>query len=413
VTVRPARTGRAAGVTLIVGLGLLAGCGGSSSAPRPSSSLATFKSGYQAERTSLNGVSDQIGTVLTGAAQHTDAQLTAELNLVEPRYRAELAKLGALKAPPALAAAFTTVKSAAGVLDVDLVKIASAVSAHDPSGASAATRQLASDIPALKTAAEGLRKKLGLPAATATAPAKAPNTAVADGRISVVYDPPKTPDAKVAQEILHLGGTDGVASGLSQTFVLPTNITIHAVNDFVGPAYDPQTKTITLSYAFVNYEAAVLQRNFPALRTNSNELGRELAAVDGFILLHELGHALIDVFGLPVLGREEDAADSVATVFLTGSVKNGSEYAFDAARFFHALSSRQRQLAPSDYWDAHSLDQQRAYSIVCWIAGSSPASMRDVSALGLLPASRLVSCPSEYQRTVQSWVTLLRPHVRA
>lgn len=413
MTGRPAGTPRAACLTVIVALGLLSGCGGSSPGPSRSSSLATFKRDYDAERTSLNAVSDQIGTVLTGASAHTDAQLTTELDLVEPRYRAELTKLGALKAPPEMTAAFATVKSAAGVLDVDLRKISSALSAHDASAAGAATRQLGSDVPALKTAADDLRKKLGLLATTAPAPAKASTAAVGDGRIGVVYDPPRTPDAKVAQEILHLGGTDGVASGLSQTFVLPKNLTIHAVNDFVGPAYDPQTKTITLSYAFVNYEAAVLQRNFPALRTNTNELGRELAAVDGFILLHELGHALIDVFGLPVLGREEDAADSVATVFLTGAVKNGSEYAFDAAKFFHALSARQRQLAPSDYWDAHSLDQQRAYSIVCWIAGSSAPAMRSVAVLGLLPTSRLASCPSEYRHTVQSWVTLLRPHVRA
>src|SRR5262249_22652856 len=33
-----------------------------------------------------------------------------------------------------------------------------------------------------------------------------------------------------------------------------------------------------------------------------------------FSLLHELGHALVTEMGLPVLGREEDAADSFASV---------------------------------------------------------------------------------------------------
>ena len=41
--------------------------------------------------------------------------------------------------------------------------------------------------------------------------------------------------------------------------------------------------------------------------------------------MHEMGHALIDLYDLPVLGKEEDAADSVATVFLTRAVGNGAE----------------------------------------------------------------------------------------
>ena len=33
-----------------------------------------------------------------------------------------------------------------------------------------------------------------------------------------------------------------------------------------------------------------------------------------FVLTHELGHGLINEFNMPVLGREEDAADSFAIV---------------------------------------------------------------------------------------------------
>jgi hypothetical protein len=189
-------------------------------------------------------------------------------------------------------------------------------------------------------------------------------------------------------------------------------MTIHVVDGFVGPNYDPQTKTITLSYGFVNYVGEQLSKNFPALRSDKEELGRELAAIDGFVLLHEFGHALIDVYDLPVLGREEDAADSVATVFLTQTVTNGAEYAFDAAKFFDALSARQRRLAPSDYWDEHSLDKQRAYSIVCWIGGSGEDAFARVRSLGILPEARLQRCPSEYRQKVRSWDALLQPHVR-
>ncbi len=234
-----------------------------------------------------------------------------------------------------------------------------------------------------------------------------------NGTISVDYDKPNDQVGADAKEILRLGGTDGVAAGFTKNFALPDDITIHAVNGLVGPNYDPATKTITLSYGFVNYTAGVLKRNFPELRKDGEEFGRQLASVDGFILIHEFGHVFIDEFDLPVLGKEEDAADAVATVFLTRAVDNGDQYAFYAARFFNALSSRQRKLAPQDFFDDHSLDKQRAYSIVCWIAGSSQQAYRDVAKRGLLSDERQRRCPAEYEQKVSAVAKLLSPHLRS
>ena len=398
---------------LLLALVVPAGCG--SSGP---SAADTFKAGYAKERTALNARSQQIGDVITTADGKTDAQLVSEIDGVEGRYSAELTRLEALKPPDALKAGFATLTTAARVLDADLRSVSAAAGAHDAAAAEAATKQLVAHVPALQTAAEAMRKKLGLKAsATAAAPAPTTSTvaqapAEAGGRISVDYDPPSDAAGRFAKEILRLGGTDGVAAGLTHSFVLPTDLRIHAVNGVVGPHYDPQAKTITVSYGFVNYTAKLLKANFPELRRDDTEFGRELAAVDGFLLMHEFGHALIDAYALPVLGREEDAADSVATVFLTTSVEGGAQYAFDAARFFHALSARQRHLAPSDYFDEHSLDEQRALSIVCWIGGSSPAELRAVKGLGLLSSERLQRCPAEYAQKVRSWQTLIAPHVR-
>lgn len=234
----------------------------------------------------------------------------------------------------------------------------------------------------------------------------------ARGKITVAYDEPSDQDAAAAKELLMLGGTDGVAAGFTKSFKLPANLKVHVVNGLVGPNYNPQAKTLTLSYGFVEYTAAVLKRNFPQLRTDDSEFGKELAAVDAFILVHEFGHAFIDLFDIPVLGKEEDAADAIAAVFLTRAVKGGAEYAFDAAKFFDALSGRQRTLAPSDYWDSHSLDKQRAYSIVCWIAGSSEAAFNEVAKLGVLGKDRLQSCPAEYRQKVRSVEGALRKHAR-
>src|SRR5690349_94891 len=143
---------------------------------------------------------------------------------------------------------------------------------------------------------------------TTTRGYKAPE---AHGVIRVKYDPPTNDAGREARQVLQLGGTDGVAAGFTKAFKLPNDVTIHAVNGFVGPNYQPATRTITLSYGFVEYVAKLLLENFPELKTNQNEFGREWAAINGFILVHEWGHALVDQFDIPVLGKEEDAADAL------------------------------------------------------------------------------------------------------
>ncbi|MCW2989783.1 MAG: hypothetical protein JWM73_377 [Solirubrobacterales bacterium] len=251
----------------------------------------------------------------------------------------------------------------------------------------------------------------GSPDASSTA--STPATPKADGKVTASYDEPAGAAATQAQEILQAGGVDGIAAGFTKSFKLPADVRIHVVNGSVGPNYDPAHRTITLSYGFASYVGNLLLANFPTLRRDQRELGREWAAINDFILVHEWGHALIDLYDLPVLGKEEDAADALATVFMTRFVAGGAEYAFDAAKFFDALSARQRKLAEDDYWDAHSLDKQRAYSIVCGIAGADESDYAIIEKAGILSADRLRSCPAEYQQRVKSWLTLLRPHVRA
>jgi hypothetical protein len=391
-----------------------AGCGASSKTSGEQAETATFKAGYTKQRTVLNATFEELGQIITGASDKTDAQLQSDLRAVESKYHLQLASLETLKPPAKLTSQFTTVTAAGRTLDDDLNKMVAAVAGHDAAAAKASTERLIVHGGLLQAATAKFGKALGLPPTPKgdDGPPSSFTSASSGGTIATSYDTPTDADGRFAKEILKGAGTDGIAAGLSHSFVLPVDMKIHVVNGFVGPNYDPSTKTITLSYGFANYIGETLTKNFPELLKNQNELGRELAAVDGFILMHEFGHALIDVFELPVLGKEEDAADSVATVFLAQAVKGGTEYAFDAAKFFHALSSRQRKLAPSSYFDEHSLDEQRAYAIVCWIAGSSENDFNHVRKLGLLSDTRLARCPGEYQQKVRSWYTLLKPHVR-
>jgi hypothetical protein len=100
----------------------------------------------------------------------------------------------------------------------------------------------------------------------------------------------------------------------------------------------PEDNSITLPYEFPAAVFGVITQSNP--KGTPTEWGEAAGAVNSFIFAHEFAHALIHNFELPVLGREEDAADGIATVMLL-KAQEGALYAIDAAEFWAAFSGRQ------------------------------------------------------------------------
>jgi hypothetical protein len=131
--------------------------------------------------------------------------------------------------------------------------------------------------------------------------------------------------------------------------------------------------------------------------------------------LFTLGHAAVNVFQLPVLGREEDAADTFATLAL---LHVGTDYAHevlvDAARGLLRTAERDARLGlPPRFYQEHGLDQQRAYQIVCLMFGSDPDRFSQLAERAGLPPERRETCVLELSQAQDSWVRLLKPHFRS
>ena len=246
--------------------------------------------------------------------------------------------------------------------------------------------------------------------------------------IEVQFDPPQAVEAvgpigqlatasnatpeEFAEQILKAGEVNGIADGFSSNFVIPEELKIHVVSGDEGPNYNPETKTLTLSYGFAILTGNIIATSQPDI--SESELGKQWAAVNDFILIHEMAHAFIDVLEIPVTGREEDAADGLATFFFTDAVgEAGAEYAFAAATFFAALQNVQGEPDATQYADEHSLSIQRAGDIACKVAGSSEENMQIVAQIGggLLTEARLPRCPAEYKQMSNAWKALLKPHL--
>jgi hypothetical protein len=134
-----------------------------------------------------------------------------------------------------------------------------------------------------------------------------------------------------------------------------------------------------------------------------------------FVLIHELGHATISEFEIPVLGKEEDAADSfAATRLITIGTEFSDEVVVNTAKgWFMADRRDQKEGDPVPYYDEHGLDLQRAYQFVCFLVGSDEDKFRNLASETKLPKERRESCKAEYSRASKAWGAVLKPHLRA
>jgi len=135
-----------------------------------------------------------------------------------------------------------------------------------------------------------------------------------------------------------------------------------------------------------------------------------------FVLLHETGHLFITEMELPVLGREEDAADTFAALAMLRVGTSFSQRVLAAAAKGWFLSDRRDQQTGATplYYDEHNLSQQRAYQIVCFMVGSDLAKFKSLADEINMPEARQTRCKEEdYPKASRSWDKVLEPHRRA
>ena len=133
-----------------------------------------------------------------------------------------------------------------------------------------------------------------------------------------------------------------------------------------------------------------------------------------FALMHEVGHALVSEMGLPVLGREEDAADSYAVIAMLriGSTFTEGVLIQAAKSWFLADERAQAEGIKASYYDEHGMDKQRAYQIVCLMVGSDPDKFGKLATDVGMPEERQAACEGDYSNAKWSWEMALKSHRR-
>lgn len=139
-------------------------------------------------------------------------------------------------------------------------------------------------------------------------------------------------------------------------------------------------------------------------------------------LVHEMAHALISEFDVALLGKEEDAADCIATIaLLHGHAEFGIPNQIEEVDFLVSTAEawraewelERRHGFTATYADTHSLDIQRFYNILCLLYGGGPDKYGDLAVELGLPFERALAC-LEYEheqalRAVNYLITMFGP----
>lgn len=247
----------------------------------------------------------------------------------------------------------------------------------------------------------------------------AQSQSVAPELIPIVYEGPKDPaHAPIVEQLKRLQVLESVRNYFLP-YRLPRPLTLKTTgcDGEIDAWYS--NDAITICYEYLRYvlETARSPDRPPWVSEHDAILG---PVVDLF--LHEGAHAVFEYFQVPVLGREEDAADQVATYAmlhvhrdLAPRILAGVTFAYLSESGANAFSKLRRMkvgvVDATKASDPHSLPLQRMYGVLCLAYGSDPVAYRELADKGALPKERAEGCEEEYRQVAFAFDKLLLPHI--
>jgi len=230
-------------------------------------------------------------------------------------------------------------------------------------------------------------------------------------RVNIRYVPPENPaHQQIYEEVKQRGALEKLQRLLSP-FRFPKTLQISLDEcDEPDAFYDSDDHAITVCYEYI----ADLLENMPKDTTPYGIAPFDTVIGPLFeVSLHEVGHALFDIFELPVLGREEDAADQVAAYILLQFGESEARRLIAGTTYAYSIEEQKadpcRSLA--DYADEHGTPAQRAYNLLCIAYGSDTKFFKAIVGKGYLPRSRAEFCEEEYEQVQDAFELLLHPHI--
>ena len=237
----------------------------------------------------------------------------------------------------------------------------------------------------------------GFPRATTTAVA-------ATAPVRASYD--ATANFAAARDLLQRHKVLEKAQVFMSPLRLPRELTIRTAEcNAAFLPFDPAKGVITICYEAV----AGIQDLAKGATSDADDLA---ALVTGGIMeevVHCIAAAVLQVFDVPLWGREEDAADLLAAFLMLKFDEPAAKVAIiGAARLFGYKTSA---VGKVDYVSELSPPAQRFYNFLCVAYGGERIGFQGIVDKGFLPKARANRCGGEYNTIRKAFDLRLMPHV--
>jgi len=152
--------------------------------------------------------------------------------------------------------------------------------------------------------------------------------------------------------------------------------------------------------------------------TTAEGITRQDAAAGQFFWLvtHETGHAMFDIFHMPIMGHEENAADNFATYMMLHFGKERARRLINGSAWsYHAYvsddqSKRLTKMYTIGFASPHAQPEERFYNQLCLAYGADPVTFAGLVKDDWLPESRAKTCRDDFQTLAFAMRTLITPH---
>jgi hypothetical protein len=129
------------------------------------------------------------------------------------------------------------------------------------------------------------------------------------------------------------------------------------------------------------------------------------------VFLHESGHAVFDQLNVPVLGREEDAADLFSAYIVLQLGREDARRLILGSAYQYKADVLNPQVPLTKYADEHGIPAQRFFNVLCIAYGADQKLFADVVEKGYLPKKRAEGCDLEYEQAAFGFKKLIGPYI--
>jgi hypothetical protein len=188
----------------------------------------------------------------------------------------------------------------------------------------------------------------------------------------------------------------------------PLTLKVAGCDGRISAWYDEEVITVCYEMLAEILKSAPAQDLPGGLSRTDTVLGPILA-----VFLHETGHAVFNMLQIPVLGREEDAADQFAAYLMLRLSKDEARRLILGSAYHHAIQMPGPQVTIPivQLSGEHSTPAQRTYNILCIAYGADSKLFADIVEKGFLPKDRADTCAREYDDVDFAMTKLIKPHV--